>query len=296
VATLVSSHACAEASSPLGCAGSERGLPPDDVAIRFHGVTVKYRTRTGQDVIAIRDFSLDVRQEEFLSLVGPSGCGKSTALKLAARLISPTFGAISIRSTTTAPSFRDVAVVFQRPNLLPWLNVLNNVLYPARVLRRLTAADHEHAHALLQLVRLEGASDRLPGELSGGMQQRVSLCRALILDPKILLMDEPFSALDALTREELQFELLRVHRMTRKTILFVTHSVDEATMLSDRVAIMSAHPGRLLDLFAIDLPERSDDARTTQTFVAYARRIRDGINRRGDPSPLSSGTADGVRA
>lgn len=293
----MSGHVSAEASSPLGCAGNARGVTPDDVAIRFREVTVKYRTRTGQDVIAIRDFSLDVREAEFLSLVGPSGCGKSTALKLAARLITPTLGNISIRSATATPSFRDVAVVFQRPNLLPWLNVLNNVLYPARVLRRLTTADRDRARALLQLVRLEGASDRMPGELSGGMQQRVSLCRALILDPKILLMDEPFSALDALTREELQFELLRVHRMTRKTILFVTHSVDEAAMLSDRVAIMSAHPGRLVDLFAIDLPERSDDARATQTFVAYARRIRDGINRRGDsPTPSSSGCADGVRA
>jgi NitT/TauT family transport system ATP-binding protein len=264
----------------------------DDVAIRFSEVAVTYRTRVGHDVVAIQDFSLELRRDEFLCLVGPSGCGKSTVLKLAARLIAPSSGEIAIRGITGAPSFRDVAVVFQRPNLLPWLNVLNNVLYPARVLRRPTSADRERAHALLQLARLDGVADRMPSELSGGMQQRVSLCRALILDPKILLMDEPFSALDALTREELQSELLRIQRVTRKTILFVTHSVEEATMLSDRVAIMSAHPGHLQDLFSIEFTERSDELRTTPAFAGYAQRIRDGIHRR-DASARPGGIADG---
>jgi NitT/TauT family transport system ATP-binding protein len=258
-------------------------------AIRFEKVTVRYPAQAGREVVAVEGFSLDVLRHEFLSLVGPSGCGKSTVLRLAARLISPSAGRIAIQGNATVRSFRDVAVVFQRPNLLPWLNVLDNILYPARVLQRITEAERERAFALLKLVRLQDAADRMPDELSGGMQQRVSLCRALVLDPEILLMDEPFSALDALTREDLQYELLRVHRQTRKTILFVTHSVDEAAFLSDRVAIMAAHPGRLHDLFAVDLAERSEETRTTEAFMEYARRIRKGIHHPPKDAPEARG-------
>ncbi|MDF2114442.1 ABC transporter ATP-binding protein [Roseiarcaceae bacterium H3SJ34-1] len=251
-------------------------------AIRFNDVTVQYRTRRGGAHTALKNFDLAVRDQEFISLVGPSGCGKSTVLRAAARLIAPTSGSIALEGERTLRGFERVAIVFQRPNLLPWLNVLDNILYPVRVLRRVSQEDRARASALLKMVGLTDASQRAPEELSGGMQQRVAICRALVLNPKILLMDEPFSALDALTREEIQFELRRIHEATRMTTLFVTHSVSEAVLLSDRIAIMSSAVGKAPILCQIELNERSEDVLTTEKFTTYARRVRNGIYGRSD--------------
>jgi len=247
-------------------------------AIRFDHVTLQYGTHT-----VLRDFDLSVRDQEFVSLVGPSGCGKSTVLRLAAQLIAPTAGSVSIGGAAGRRGFERVAIVFQRPNLLPWKDVISNVLYPVTVLRRPTAGDRDRARSLLDMVGLGKWAESMPDELSGGMQQRVAICRALILDPRILLMDEPFSALDALTREEIQFELRRMHEATRKTTLFVTHAVSEAVMLSDRIAVMSSDAGRLRDLCTIELPDRSENATASEQFHAYSKRIRDGIYGRAVP-------------
>jgi len=246
-------------------------------AIQFNDVTVTYRASSGGAHTVLRNFDLRVRNTEFLSIVGPSGCGKSTLLRLAAQLIQPTSGTLEIQGDADLRGFSKVAIVFQRPNLLRWLSVLDNVLYPVRVLRRVTAADRDRALALLETVGLTRFANGMPEELSGGMQQRAAICRALVLDPQILLMDEPFSALDALTREEMQFELRRIHEATLKTTLFVTHSVNEAVLLSDRIAVMSSDGGKLHDICDINLRERSEDSLTSEEFGVYAKRIRDGI-------------------
>jgi NitT/TauT family transport system ATP-binding protein len=245
-------------------------------AIKFESLTVRYSTKAGVHTV-LENFDLAVRDQEFLSLVGPSGCGKSTVLRLAAGLIRPAAGKVSLPEVRNRHGFEKVAIVFQRPNLLPWLNVLSNVLYPVRVLRRIRQEDTDRAMSLLELVGMAKWFRSAPDELSGGMQQRVAICRALVLDPAILLMDEPFSALDALTREEIQFELRKIHQSTRKTTLFVTHSVNEAIFLSDRIAVMSTDRGRLRDLCNIELTDRNEEVTSLPAFHAYAKRIRDGI-------------------
>jgi len=257
--------------------GAARSLARE--AIRFDYVTVEFETRDGKKVTALQDFNLSVAEQEFVSLVGPSGCGKSTALRLVADLIEPSKGAVRVNAAQELRGFARVSVVFQRPTLLPWKTILDNVLYPARIVATGRVAEfRESAMELLDMVGLAGFANSYPDELSGGMQQRVAICRALVLDPSILIMDEPFSALDALTREELQFELLKIHRRTRKTILFVTHSIAESVLLSDRIVIMAARPGRLKDSFAVELPaDRTARTLNDPRFGNYATRVREGI-------------------
>lgn len=259
--------------------------PPDHVnshlqsIIELFKVGVTFPTKSGTPVVAVEDFNLTIRKEEIVSLVGPSGCGKSTVLRMLAGLQRPTTGDIWIGGTENRKGFEGVAIVFQRPTLLPWLTILKNVLYPVRVLRgRPTREDVARAHDLLGMVGLSDMHERMPHELSGGMQQRAAIARSLILDPQILLMDEPFGALDALTREDLQLDLLEIHARTRKTILLVTHSISEAVLLSDRVAVMSARPGRLQDMIEIDIPKpRSHETAALPAFNDYSKRIRDDI-------------------
>jgi NitT/TauT family transport system ATP-binding protein len=257
--------------------------------VAFEDVSVEFRTKPGVLVTALTGFSLAVQAEEIVALVGPSGCGKSTALRLVAGLLKPTSGQVRLH-TSAAPQrrgrgFENVAIVFQRPVLLPWLTVLQNVLYPDRVLRlRPSPAIRDRAHALLAMVGLADMAKRMPEELSGGMQQRVAICRALLLDPKILLMDEPFGALDALTREDLQLDLLRLHAASRTTILLVTHYIAEAVLLADRVAVLSPRPGRMHDLLTVDLPRpRSRHSLSDPIFASCSQRIRAGIL--GDRAP-----------
>ena len=259
------------------------GIPAENAQARslielsHSGVT--FQTKRGEPVVAVDDFSLTVKREEIVSLVGPSGCGKSTVLRMLAGLLEPTSGDVWIGGDQNRRGFSEVAFAFQRATLLPWLTILKNVLYPVRVLKgRAVPDDVERAHELLALVGLSDMAERMPHELSGGMQQRAAIARSLILDAKILLMDEPFGALDALTREDLQLDLLDIHARTRKTIVLVTHSITEAVLLSDRVAVMSARPGRLQDLVEIDIAKpRSHDIAAMPEFINYSQRIRDDI-------------------
>lgn len=193
---------------------------------------------------AIRNISLHVADGEFVSLLGPSGCGKSTLLMMIAGLMAPTSGKIVIAGEQVRGPRPDVGVVFQNPVLLPWRSVLDNVLFPIELLKLPRAKYQVRAHDLLQMTKLEEFARALPRALSGGMRQRAAICRALIHDPSLLLMDEPFSALDAITRDEMAVELLRIWQGNRKTVVFVTHSIREATFLSDRVLVMGRRPPR----------------------------------------------------
>jgi NitT/TauT family transport system ATP-binding protein len=247
--------------------------------IDLNKISVYFDSRDGSRVTALSSLNLSIYPGEILSLVGPSGCGKSTTLRLIAGLLKPSEGELRIHGGERRKGFSEVAIVFQRPTLLPWLNVLRNVLYPVRVLKgRIPGEDHQQAMRLLDLVGLADMATKMPRELSGGMQQRVAICRSLVLDPKVLLMDEPFGALDALTREDLQIDLLRIHAETGKTILLVTHSISEAVLLSDRVAVMSARPGRLQELLEIDIPKpRTHNTPSDPRFVSLTQDIRDQI-------------------
>jgi NitT/TauT family transport system ATP-binding protein len=228
-------------------------LPAPPPAIEVRGVSKQYRTRTG-DVLAVTDLTFQVHEREFVAILGSSGCGKSTVLKMVVGLFPPSAGEIRVQDQPVREPLDNVGMVFQSPVLLRWRTVLGNVLFPARALGRGVAGYRDRALALLKLVGLEGFEAKYPYELSGGMAQRVSLCRALLLDPDLLLMDEPFGALDALTREEMNLELLRIWEERRKTILFVTHSISEAVFLADRVLVMTPRPGRVALDLPIDLP------------------------------------------
>ncbi|MEV0393471.1 ABC transporter ATP-binding protein [Polymorphospora rubra] len=221
--------------------------------IELHGVSRTFTTRTGT-VEALRGIDLEIRQGEFVAVVGRSGCGKSTLLRLVAGLLPVTDGELTVAGERVTKARRDIAMLFQRPALLPWRSVLDNVLLPVEIFGWRKAKYVERAHQLLEMAGLAGFEKRLPHELSGGMQQRVSLCRSLIGSPKVMLMDEPFSALDALTREELSVELQRVHMENQATIIFVTHSIDEAVLLADRVVVLSPRPGRIRKVVDIDIP------------------------------------------
>ncbi|MFI6094554.1 ABC transporter ATP-binding protein [Lentzea sp. NPDC051213] len=203
-------------------------------------------------VEALAGIDLDVGEHEFVAVIGRSGCGKSTLLRLIAGLLTPAGGLIEVAGTAVTRPRRDVSVMFQRPALLPWRSVLSNVLLPIEIFG---LGDHrDRAHELLELVGLKGFEKRLPHELSGGMQQRVSLCRSLIQSPRVMLMDEPFSALDALTREELSLELQRVQLEVPRSVVFVTHSIEEAVLLADRIVVLSPRPGRIHRIVDVGLP------------------------------------------
>ena len=234
-----------------------------------------YRTRRGDLVRAVEDVTLDIAENEFVTLVGPSGCGKSTLLRLVAGLTPATGGTIHVRDTVVRDPFPDVGIVFQHPVLLPWRSVLDNVLFSADMLGLDPKGYRARALELLALSGLAGFETRLPRELSGGMQQRVAICRALLPDPSLLLMDEPFGALDAMTREELGLELLRIWEARRKTILFVTHSIPEAILLADKVVVMTPGPGRIARVITIDLPRpRTVELEFDAKFKAYSDEVR----------------------
>ena len=234
-----------------------------------------YRTRRGDLVRAVEDVTLDIAENEFVTLVGPSGCGKSTLLKLVAGLTPATGGSIHVRDTLVRDPFPDVGIVFQHPVLLPWRSVLDNVLFSADMLGLDAKGYRARALELLALSGLAGFETRLPRELSGGMQQRVAICRALLPDPSLLLMDEPFGALDAMTREELGLELLRIWEARRKTILFVTHSIPEAILLADKVVVMTPGPGRIARVITIDLPRpRTVELEFDAKFKTYSDEVR----------------------
>lgn len=221
--------------------------------VQVKNVTKIFGTVGDRSFTALENVDLSIVGGEFLSLLGPSGCGKSTLLRCIGGLETPTQGTIAIGGSAAIPSFDNIGFVFQNPNLLPWLSVLDNVLYPVRVKSRsMVKTYRDRALELLEKVGLSHVANQLPDSLSGGMQQRAGIARGLVMDPDVLLMDEPFSALDAMTREDLQFELARLHQNTGKTFVFVTHSIPEAIFLSSRIAIMRAFPGRISNIFNVD--------------------------------------------
>jgi NitT/TauT family transport system ATP-binding protein len=254
--------------------------------ISLRDVSKTYRTRRGDLVHALDAVTLEVRDEEFVSLVGPSGCGKSTLLRVVGGLTPPSAGMVRVRDAEVREPFPDVGIVFQSAVLLPWRSVLDNVLFSIEMLGRRRESHRAQAMALIELAGLGGFEQRYPWELSGGMQQRVAICRALVHDPGLLLMDEPFGALDAMTREEMGFELLRIWEERRKTILFVTHSIPEAILLSDRVVVMTPRPGRLARVLEVGLPRpRTADMEFDPRFREAAEEIRRLIfTRRQEPA------------
>jgi len=246
----------------------------DSRFISFRNVGKRFGAGPGA-LEAIRDISFDIAKNEFITIVGQSGCGKSTLLKLVAGLIAPSNGEIWLDGTKVEGPRKNIGVVFQSALLLQWKNVLENVMLPAKILKLDPGASADRAMQLLRMVGLSGFENSVPHELSGGMQQRVAICRALLFQPSILLMDEPFGALDALTREELSNELLRIWGEEVKTVLFITHSIAEAVLLGDRVVIFKPRPGTLAEIVNIDLERPRDLAITVtpkfQDYVAYIR-------------------------
>ncbi|MBO0869383.1 MAG: ABC transporter ATP-binding protein [Micromonosporaceae bacterium] len=216
---------------------------------------VSHRFRAGRTVVdALQGIDLNIAAGEFVAIVGRSGCGKSTLLRIMAGLLRPTAGEVVVDGVRVTRPRREIAMMFQRPALLPWRSVLDNVLLPVEFANERRSAHIDRARDLLNIVGLDGFHKRLPHELSGGMQQRVALCRSLIRQPRLMLMDEPFSSLDALTRTELAVELQRIHMENLATIAFVTHSIEEAVLLADRVLVMTPRPGQIRKILDIDIP------------------------------------------
>jgi len=264
----------------------------NSVAVVFDRVMQVFGSDDG-DVVALENVSFAIEPGEFVSLLGPSGCGKSTLLLALAGLVGCSSDRITIGGRIVDRPYTDLGIVFQEPHLLEWRTVLRNVMLQAE-LRGLDRARAEaHADALIDRVGLGQFKQRLPHELSGGMRQRAAICRALLHDPPLLLMDEPFGALDALTRDDLNLELQDIWLRSPKTVLFVTHSIGEAVLLSDRVAIMSPRPGRIAEIVSIDLPRpRGLAMRETPAFGAYLRKIRETFTAMGvlraEPASASS--------
>ena len=254
--------------------------------IQVTGAAKRYAVAAGE-VAALDPVSLTVNEGEFVSILGPSGCGKSTFMLMLAGLISRSAGTIEIGGVKVDRPYTDLGIVFQDHNLLEWRNVLSNVMLQIEVRGRDPAQYLPRAHELLRMVGLDGAEARLPHELSGGMRQRAAICRALIHEPRLLLMDEPFGALDALSRDQLNVDLQQMWLARPTTVIFITHSISEAVFLSDRVIMMTPRPGKIAADIKIDLPRpRPMSVRETPAFGAYTKQIRGlfeewGVLRRG---------------
>ncbi|MBM3598263.1 MAG: ABC transporter ATP-binding protein [Alphaproteobacteria bacterium] len=257
------------------------GAPQRPAKIRIQGLNKVFPAENG-DFRALSGVDLHLGDGEFVSLLGPSGCGKSTLLRLIAGLESITSGSLEVDGRSLDGPPAGLGMVFQRDVLLDWRSILDNVLLPVEFAGGRRDDYVTRARDLLVQYGLAGFEDRHPWQLSGGMRQRAAICRALILDPSFLIMDEPFGALDALTRDELNIELQRLWQTTRKSVLFVTHSIAEAVFLSDRVVVMATRPGRIVETIAIDLPRPRDLAiRETASFGRYSAHIRDLFERHG---------------
>lgn len=245
-------------------------------------VNKTYRTRNG-DVHAVEHADFDIDEGDFVSLVGPSGCGKSTLMSMIGGLETPTGGRILVGGTPITAPRRDFGYVFQDPTLLPWKSVLDNVLFPIRTQKRVVADYLGEAERLLRLTGLWDFRDKRPAELSGGMRQRVAICRGLINDPRLLMMDEPFSALDAITRDDMNLALARLWDEVHKTAIFITHSIREAVFLSDRVLVMTARPSRIVADIRIPFARpRIDTMQDEALFSEICAYIRDEIHQAHD--------------
>ncbi|WP_028418768.1 MULTISPECIES: ABC transporter ATP-binding protein [unclassified Streptomyces] len=260
--------------APTAGAGAGAGIGV--ASVQLADVQVRFRSKK-RDVTALSDISLDVSPGEFVAIVGPSGCGKSTLLKLVAGLLTASSGEVLLGGERVKGPRHDIGYVFQRAALLEWRSALRNILLQAEMRRMPAARARARADELIRMTGLTGFEDAYPHELSGGMQQRVALCRALLHEPPVLLMDEPFGALDALTREQLNTELNRIWRTTGTTVLLVTHSISEAVYLADRVVVMSPRPGTITEIIEVGLPAERDYGETLgrPEFRAAAARIRE---------------------
>lgn len=235
--------------------------------VAVESVNKTFHSFSGEPIHALEDISFNVAPGEFITIVGPSGCGKSTLLRIIAGLLRPSEGYLSVGDIPVEGPIKRVGFVFQKPVLFDWHKVLANVLVPVALAGLSKRGYMEKARELIRLVKLEDFENKYPAELSGGMQQRVSIARALILDPDILIMDEPFGALDALTRDQLNLELLKIWQERKKTILFVTHNIPEAVLLGDRVIVFSERPGTIKATIPVDLPRpRGIEVKTDKRF------------------------------
>ncbi len=246
-------------------------------AIQFSNVGQTFLTDTGS-LRALSGVSMAIARHEFVAVLGPSGCGKSTLLRLTSGLLEATEGEVRVYDKPVTAPRDDIGIIFQQATLLPWASVQDNVVFPAKhKYGHVSEQDRERAQQIIETVGLNGFERRLPRELSGGMQQRVAIARALFLNPDILLMDEPFSALDALTRDAMGFELLRLWQASPKTVMFITHSIHEAVLLADRIMVISERPGQVIADLAVPLIRpRSDDAMRAievQDFIAHLRSL-----------------------
>ncbi|WBC07746.1 ABC transporter ATP-binding protein [Micromonospora sp. WMMA1947] len=254
----------------------------EDSWIEIDGLDKEYRPRKSAPTQALSDINLTVRRGEFISVVGPSGCGKTTLLKILAGLSPKSGGAVRIAGRDVTKPLPEVGMVFQAPTLLPWRTIFDNVMVPAEIQRLDPRRHRERAQQLLDMVGLNGFEQKYPHELSGGMQQRAGICRALVHDPAVLLMDEPFGALDAMTREYMNVELLRIWQESNQTIVLVTHSIPEAVFLSDRVVVLSPRPGRIAEVLDIDLERPRDlGVMSSDRAGVYVERIRRHFNAAG---------------
>ncbi|MBO6541069.1 MAG: ABC transporter ATP-binding protein [Rhizobiaceae bacterium] len=246
------------------------------VAVKVASVDKIFPTQSGQNILALKNVSLDIKEGEFVAVVGPSGCGKSTLMRIVCGLDRATNGSVYVGNQLVRAPGDDVGVVFQNAVLLPWLDVRGNILLPVDLKGRRSTADEERLQELLKMTRLEGFDSKYPFELSGGMKQRVAICRALMCEPSLLVMDEPFGALDAMTRESMNLELMRICAETNATVMFITHSVAEAVLIADRVAVMTARPGEIAEIIDIDIPRPRDlSVFSLERFNVYTTRIRE---------------------
>jgi len=253
------------------------------MTIQAMSLNKDFVTKSREVVHALHDINLTIEEGQFVSVIGPSGCGKSTLLKILAGLLPSSSGHVILDGQPILKPTRDMGTVFQEARLLPWMTVLENVLLPARIHKLDPSASLQKARSLLELTGLADFASTYPFELSGGMQQRVAICRALVHDPEHLLMDEPFGALDAMTREHLNVELLRIWSTSQKTVVFITHSIPEAVFLSDVVVVMASRPGRIREVIQVDLPRpRLVESMSSKGFVELTAHLRSLFNAKGD--------------
>jgi NitT/TauT family transport system ATP-binding protein len=253
---------------------SGRTSPAPVTALSLQNITLTYATSRGP-LLALGPLDLDVAEGEFVAVIGPSGCGKSTLLKILSGLLSVSSGRVELGGQVIAGPRKDVGIVFQQPTLLPWKTVRENVLAPVRVMRIYSAVYKRKAEELLDMVGLSSFLDHYPHELSGGMQQRVAIARGLLHDPKLLLMDEPFAALDALTRDQMTIELQTIWERSQKSVILITHSIPEAVFMADRVIVLSERPGRIIHTEHVRLPRpRGLDSMATAEFATTCDRLR----------------------
>jgi NitT/TauT family transport system ATP-binding protein len=267
--------------------------------VEARGVGKVFATGDGS-VTALTDVDLAIERGEFVSLIGPSGCGKSTLLRIIGDLTAPSAGEIRVngKPAERARRDRDYGMVFQAPVLMDWRTIAKNIELPLEIMGFPAGERRRRTEDLLKLVELDGFAARRPWELSGGMQQRVAIARALAFDPKLLLMDEPFGALDEMTRERMNTELMSIWRRTNTTIVFVTHSIPEAVFLSTRVAVMSARPGRIARVIDIDLPQpRTIETRESPRYFELVTTVREALRHRGEAASVESAAdAERIRA